>query len=483
MHTQQNQMRLLPKVDCLLHLEIFHACNKDTLKPIIHKHLDALRVGIKSNNIDCLEEVLQSLPNAIKREYDSILAPSLVPVVNATGVVLQTNLGRSVFDTAIIERVIPLLARYSTLEYDLAKGERASRYMHANALLKALFGEEYEFLLVNNNAAAVLLVLQTFAQGKEVIISRGELVEIGGAFRIPEVMKCAGCILREVGATNKTHLQDYQNAINEQSAIIMKAHQSNFAQVGFCAQVSMQEITTLAQENGLIDYYDVGSGFAGVEFDDTDSKFVKNLHTKEPSLKEIFALKPSLVSFSGDKLFGSAQVGIIAGRKDLIENLKSNHLLRALRVDKLCISTLQATLELYIKRELDKIPTLAMLHCSLDSLQNRANTFITMLNQADLSSFSFELLELDSVAGGGSLPDNTFKSYGIGIKTKAMSAAHLESILRKEFFIITRVFKQLVAIDMRTLLQGDENQIVQSLKSIQKQLDKSATPKHTKIVK
>lgn len=473
MHTQENQMRLLPKVDYLLGLELFKTYNKETLKPIIHKHLESLRVRIKSKSVDShsLKQIIQDLPNAIKAQYDCTLAPTLIPVVNATGVVLQTNLGRSVFDNTLIERIKPLLTRYNTLEYDLARGERASRYMHANTLLKALFGEEYEFLLVNNNAAAVLLILQTFAKDKEVIISRGELIEIGGAFRIPEVMKCAGCILREVGATNKTHLQDYEEAINEESAIIMKAHQSNFAQIGFCTQVSMQEISTLAQKNGLIDYYDVGSGFVGMNFSEGDSHFT-DLQTTEPSLKKIFSLKPSLVSFSGDKLFGSAQVGIIAGKKDLIEKLKKNHLLRALRVDKLCISTLQATLELYIKRELDKIPTLAMLYCSLDSLQKRAQSFLKLLNESHLNNFEFTLLELDSVAGGGSLPDSTFKSYGIGIKAKNISAVRLESLLRTEFYIITRIFKQLIAIDIRTLLQGDEKQILEALKSIQKQLPK-----------
>lgn len=484
MHTQENQMRLLPKVDYLLNLEIFNKCNKTILKPIICKHLEVLRTRIKTQHTDSIQESIQSLPHIIKLEYDSILAPSLVPVVNATGVVLQTNLGRSVFHSTLIERIMPLLTRYNTLEYDLTKGERASRYMHANALLKALFGEEYEFLLVNNNAAAVLLILQTFGKDKEVIISRGELVEIGGGFRIPEVMKSAGCILCEVGATNKTHLQDYENAINENSAIIMKAHQSNFSQIGFCAQVSMQEISALAQKNGLIDYYDVGSGFVGVEFKEVDSNFVENLHTSEPNLKEVFSLNPSLVSFSGDKLFGSAQVGIIAGKKELINTLKSNHLLRALRVDKLCISILQATLELYIKRELDKIPTLAMLHSSLDSLQKRAQTFLATLNQSYLSDFNFTLLELDSVAGGGSLPDSTFKSYGIAMRAKNVSAAHLESCLRVEFYIITRVFKQLVVIDMRTLLKDDESRILQALQAIQERLSTQPTkPKNKKIAK
>lgn len=494
MHTQTHKLlQALPKVDVLLSHPHLSALNPRILKPLIQQHLDALRRSILAHSLATtypkLSESLahlkcpensqsthtldsratltshftHALVESIAHDYHAHLAPSLVPVVNASGVVLQTNLGRSVFAPALLDRIRPILTRYCSLEYDIAQGKRSSRYTHANALLKALFCPEYEFLLVNNNAAAVLLILNTFARDKEVIISRGELIEIGGEFRIPEVMKSAGSLLIEVGATNKTHLRDYERAISPNTAMLMKAHKSNFAQIGFCEEVDMRELSALARSNGLIDYYDLGSGCVA---DIAGAHYVAGAQA-EPTLYEIFASPPSLLSFSGDKLFGASQVGIIAGKPELIAALKANHLLRALRVDKLCISTLQATLEAYLHDELDSIPTLSMLTLTRDTLHQRAQSLLQMIESHALKHISAQIVEVDSLAGGGSLPDRVFASMAIALTSDTLKANVLESRLRREFHIITRVSKEQVLIDVRTLLEGDIERICQALSTIE----------------
>lgn len=486
MHAQE-LFQALPKVDTLLNHADFAQTNKTLLKPLITKHLQELREEIqeiytKIKTQDLVHPHTQSVPNShavaqiqekihnlhqtIKNAYNALFTHTLVPVVNASGVVLQTNLGRSVLSKEVAEKLLPLITRYCTLEYDLDKGTRSSRYMHANALFQTLFQTDYEFLVVNNNAAAVLLILQTFAKNKKVLISRGELVEIGGGFRIPEVMKQAGCELLEVGATNKTHLSDYENALSAECAMILKAHKSNFAQIGFCAEVKMQDLSALAQKVGVIDYYDLGSGYvSGLE--SLPHAHYTSQNSQEPSLKEIFSAPPSLLSFSGDKLFGSAQAGIIAGKKELIENLKKNQLLRALRVDKLCLGVLQASLEMYLQNDFDAIPTLHMLRISPDFLLSRAQEFLKILCPLE-SMYNFEIIKVDSLSGGGSLPDMKFESYGIAISAKAFSCAQLEECLRRDFSIITRIIADKVVCDIRTLLDGDETRIFEALKSLAK---------------
>ena len=430
------------------------------------KDLGDLREALgELEDLDALREVLShALIESIAREYEDLTTSSLVPLVNATGVVVQTNLGRSVFAPKLLERIAPLLTRYCSLEYDTLERRRSSRYAHANTLLKALFCQEYEFLLVNNNAAAVLLILNTFAKDREVIISRGELVEIGGEFRIPEVMISAGALLTEVGATNKTHLRDYERALSERTAMLMKAHKSNFAQIGFCSEVEMCELSALARKYGLIDYYDLGSGCVlDLPCESVDRR--ASVRT-EPSLREIFAAPPSLLSFSGDKLFGASQVGIIAGEPHLIATLKQNHLLRALRVDKLCISALQATLEAYLRDELDSIPTLAMLSLTPEALQKRAKKLCQMIESRAPRGISAQIVEVDSLAGGGSLPDRVFRSVAVGLRSTRLKASALESRLRVEHAIIARVSREWVLLDTRTLLEGDMERICEALGAI-----------------
>lgn len=318
----------LPQIDKILNLERF----KDAIKPvlgeisrdILKEQRELLKLGQNSLS-------KESIIEKIAQKYEQYKAGELAPLINATGVSIHTNLGRSVIDERIYERAKEIICSYSNLEYNLLSGSRGNRYDYSAGLLSTLFGSE-DALIVNNNASAVFLVLNTFARGGETIVSRGELVEIGGSFRVPEVMSASGTSLKEIGTTNKTRLGDYENAINENTKMLLKVHRSNFDVVGFSEDVGIGEISNLAKSKGLLDYYDLGSGHIG------DLPY--NLDKDEPSVSKILQSGSSLVSFSGDKLFGSVQCGIILGKKELIAKLRKNQLLRMLRVDKVIISLL-----------------------------------------------------------------------------------------------------------------------------------------------
>lgn len=383
----------------------------------------------------------------ISAEYHRITSPSLKPLINATGVVLHTNLGRSVIHENILREITPMLTSYNNLEYDLARGCRGERYSHLSDMFRAIFGAQ-DALIVNNNAAAVFLILNTFAKDREVIVSRGELIEIGGSFRIPEIMKSAGARLTEIGTTNKTKLNDYKSAINGDSAMILKAHKSNFAMSGFTQEVAMSEISALCGEKNLIDYYDLGSGF------------VKGIACDEPSLLDIAKNPPSLMSFSGDKLFGGIQAGIILGKVDLIEKLKQNHLLRAFRVDKVTILLLQATLKRYIDENLSEIPSIQMLSLAPSVLESRAKN---LANRID-DFYHPRVIALKSLAGGGSLPGVEFESFGVSLSPK-FPAITLESALR-EHYLIARILNDSVVFDMRTIQEREIDAIVGILRDI-----------------
>lgn len=452
----KNLFQSIPKIDTLLNHKELQSFPKSILLPIIQSHINTLRESIRANTHNPPAQNIFNLQNLIleiKAQVLKATTPTLECVINATGVVIQTNLGRSIFSQELIEEITPFLCHYHTLEYDLHEGQRTERYIHSIQILCELFGCE-DALLVNNNAASVLLILNTFAQNKEVIISRGELVEIGGSFRIPEVMKSASSILREVGTTNKTHLKDYQEAINPQSAMIMKAHQSNFKQIGFVSSCSIKELTKLAQANELIDYIDLGSGHSGV------------LKLKdEPSVQEVLKAKPSLISFSGDKLLGGPQVGIILGKSHLIKALKANQLLRALRVDKFSILTLQATLQAYKDKAYHKIPTLSMLLTPLESLKSKAQNLKQKIDRTFASELKIEMLSLQSLAGGGSLPGASFESFGLALTPLHFTIKDFEQNLRIHG-LIASIQKDRILLDMRTLIKGDEEKILSILDSV-----------------
>lgn len=458
---QNKDLKKIPKIEKILLDSTFCNLNKDIVKAIAKDLIEKLRQNLKSgapqnklreeSDLDSAT-FLQDLIKAVHLEYIKQTSSTLKPVINATGVVLQTNLGRSIFDKKLLDEIIPLLSHYNNLEYDLINGKRGERYSHTSNLLCSIFGVE-DALIVNNNAAAVFLILNTFAKNKEVIISRGELIEIGGSFRIPEIMNNAGGILKEVGATNKTKISDYKNAISADSAVIMKAHKSNFDIVGFVQEVSMQEISSICKENNLIDYYDLGSGY------------VRGVECGEPSLEEITKNPPSLISFSGDKLFGATQAGIILGKKVLINKLKQNHLLRALRVDKITLLILQATLKRYIENRLDEIPTLKMLSISKEILQNRAQNLLDKIP----SFFNPNIIEIDSLAGGGSLPNVKFASIGISLFVKDVKVKKLEVALRQNN-LIARILNNKIILDLRTLQDDEMDKIIEILNHIKKSL-------------
>lgn len=437
-------LKKIPQIEKILKNPIFKNTNKTILKNITINKINNLREKI----INKEKYDLESIENEILSEYNDITSSTLKPLINATGVVLQTNLGRSIFHKNVLDEVMPLLSHYNNLEYDLKEGKRGERYEHLTSMLKTMFNVE-SALVVNNNAAALLLILNTFAKDLEVIISRSELVEIGGSFRIHEVMKSAGVKLVEVGATNKTHLKDYKNAINENSKIIMKVHKSNFEILGFSSEIDIKNISKLCKENNLIDYYDLGSGY------------IKGIKCSEPSLLEICKNPPSLLSFSGDKLLGSIQAGIILGKKDLIEKIKQNHLLRALRVDKITILLLQATLKRYITDNMDEIPTINMLSQDIESLYKKAKLLHSKID----SYFNPTIIEISSLAGGGSLPNKEFKSFGITLQIENLKASKLERILR-ENYIIARIFNNKVTLDVRSIQDDEIQDLINILENI-----------------
>ena len=300
-------LKSIPKIDKFINDKDFKPYSTKLLTKIVKEKIDTLRQNILNETIN--EVNLEALKQEIIKEYESIIKPSLRPLINATGVIIHTNLGRSLINEKTFENIKKVLTSYNNLEYDVEKGKRGERYTHISKVICSLLDCE-DVLIVNNNASAVFLILNTFAKNKEVIVSRGELVEIGGSFRVPEVMAQSGAILKEVGATNKTHLYDYEDNINENTAMLMKVHKSNYSIEGFTSEVSCLELVTLAKEKKLIDYYDMGSGHL------VDLPY--NLDQDEPSVLKLLENKPSLLSFSGDKLLGSVQAGIIVGKKELI---------------------------------------------------------------------------------------------------------------------------------------------------------------------
>jgi L-seryl-tRNA(Ser) seleniumtransferase len=379
-------------------------------------------------------------------------------VVNGTGVVIHTNLGRSLLAPQVVAQMEAVARYYSNLEYDLDRGERGSRYSHVEGLLLELTGAEAA-LVVNNNAAAVLLALDSLARGREVVVSRGQLIEIGGSFRIPEVMSRSGAILREVGTTNKTHMRDYENALSDRTALLLKVHTSNFRLLGFTAEVSLERLVGLGRTHRIPVMEDLGSGSLldlspfGLE--------------KEPTVQEAVRSGADLVSFSGDKLLGGPQAGIIVGREAMIQLLRRNPLNRALRIDKLTLAALEATLHLYRRRDqaLREIPTLRMLSLALPEIHRRARRWLRLLRQAIGSEIRIELTLTQSQVGGGALPLSTPDSYALVLTPRTGTITALEKHLRsREIPVIGRIEKERLLLDLRTLQEDDRPALLRGLK-------------------
>ncbi len=440
-----NPYRNIPSVDSLLSESRFAKFNRPLLLEAIRVELERIRQSLSENPNFSFSR--QELLEAISRGYERSNQGSLQTVINATGVILHTNFGRAPLEKEIIEEAVKVAAGYCNLEYNLEDGRRGERYEHLAKAFRELFGCE-DALVVNNNAAAVFLILNTFANGKEAVLSRGELVEIGGSFRIPEVMRASGAILKEVGTTNKTHPSDYEEAIGEQTAILMKVHKSNYRIEGFSQDVSFAAIRSIARANGLIDYYDLGSAYL--------PQLLWGLSDEEPSIFKILADKPSLISFSGDKLFGSVQAGIILGKKELISRLKRNQILRMFRVDKLTIALLERTLLAYRKAEYEKIATLRILNESIEKLKLRAKRLEAML------ALESEVRESKTYVGGGTMPGKTIPTVILALKG---DAKELERHFRARR-IIGRIEREHFVLDMRTVRDWELDQIAKAAKEI-----------------
>lgn len=411
---------------------------------------EILRGTIKETHIE------EMVPD-IKIMIESLSSLSLRPVINATGVVIHTNLGRSVLSNKIMNNVFRVATSYSNLEYDLTEGKRGERYSHIKRLLREVTGAEDGFV-VNNNAAAVLLCLNEIAKGKEVIVSRGELIEIGGSFRMPDVMLSSGAILREVGTTNKTHLYDYERAINEDTALILKVHPSNYRIQGFTEEVAIEDLVDLGHSKGIPVMFDLGSGCL------IDLKPF-GIHS-EPAVKEIVRKGVDLITFSGDKLLGGPQAGLIVGKKGLIERIQKNPLTRAVRIDKLTLSALESTLFEYHDEEKarESIPTLRMLLEDLSSIKERARRIYRRLKKA-VKDAEIELIQDISRAGGGSLPEVDLPTYAVTIKPASLSLKILEERLRSgNPPVIVRVKEDKIIIDARTIEDKQISQLIDRIK-------------------
>ena len=434
-----NELRKLPQIDKFIKNERFSGLDVSLLTKVARAELESLRAQILGGgNCPGLDAIVH---NTLAR-YEKALNLSLRSLINATGVIIHTNLGRSAIDPEILRRAQPVITGYSNLEYSVEKGGRSNRYDYVGGLLAELFGFE-DAVIVNNNASAVFLVLNTFSKGGEAIISRGELVEIGGSFRVPEVMANSGAILREVGTTNKTNLRDYEDAINENSRLILKVHRSNFDIVGFSEDVAMQGLSALAREQNLIDYFDLGGGFYG--------ELPYGLERNEPNLKNL--KEASLVSFSGDKLFGSVQCGIILGKRELIAKLKKNQLLRMLRVDKVIISLLAESVKAYANREFELITTVKQLYKSVEELENTANFINSRLKNP------LEIVRTMTFVGGGTMPNKRIPSLALAVKGNANAN---EAKFRKNL-VIGRIEEGKFLLDLRSVLDADVQNLIEKI--------------------
>ena len=434
-----NELRKLPQIDKFIKNERFFGLDTSLLTKVARAELESLRAQILGGkNCPELDVIVQ---NTFAR-YEKASNLSLRSLINATGVIIHTNLGRSAIDPEILRRAAPVITGYSNLEYSVEKGGRSNRYDYVGGLLAELLGFE-DATIVNNNASAVFLVLNTFSKGGEAIISRGELVEIGGSFRVPEVMVNSGAILREVGTTNKTNLRDYEDAINENSKLILKVHRSNFDIVGFSEEVAMPGLSALARERNLIDYFDLGGGFYG--------ELPYGLERNEPNLKNL--KDASLVSFSGDKLFGSVQCGIILGKKGLIAKLKKNQLLRMLRVDKVIISLLAESVKAYANREFELITTVKQLYKSVEELENTANFINSQLKTP------LEIVRTTTFVGGGTMPNKRIPSLALAVKGNANEN---EAKFRKNL-VIGRIEEGKFLLDLRSVLDADVQNLIEKI--------------------
>lgn len=449
--------RDLPSVDKLMQVAAAAGAGPvphELLRDAARAELEAARAAMRAGQLPP-GELLPALAQGVRERVAAALRPSLRPVLNATGVIIQTNLGRAPLSEAALAAMARVGAGYSNLEYDLAAGERGSRNVHLEGLLTRLSGAEAA-LAVNNNAAAIYLVLSVLAAGREVIVSRGQAVEIGGGLRIPDLLRQSGATLVEVGTTNRTYASDYAAAISERTALLLRVHSSNFRLVGFVHEAGLAELAALGRAHGVPLLDDLGSG--------TLLPTAPFGLAPEPTVQESVAAGADLVSFSGDKLLGGPQAGLIVGRRALVERLRRHPLARALRLDKATIAGLEATLRSYLTgRAIEELPVWRMIAAPLDGLRARAEAVAAALRAAGLDA---EAAECRSAVGGGSLPGETLPSAGVALQPGERGAEALAGALRAgEPPVVARIADDRLLFDLRTVLPGEDAALVEAIKA------------------
>jgi L-seryl-tRNA(Ser) seleniumtransferase len=483
---QDNSLRHLPAVDMVLRDDRIQTLLSwyarvlvtDTIREVLDRlRTELVQVPIQSQDPGgtgerrtILNRVVDEVTIGVRQKTQF----SLRPVINATGVVLHTNLGRACLGEGARTVLQQVGGNYSNLELDLVTGERGSRYAHTEWLLRQLTGAEAS-LVVNNNAAAVLLALNTLARDREVIVSRGQLVEIGGSFRVPEVMSQSGAVLREVGTTNKTYRRDYAQAINDQTALLLKVHTSNYRIIGFTQETALEEIVSLGRERGLPVMEDLGSGL------------LLDLQNwglpAEPLIQDSIRVGADIVTFSGDKLLGGPQAGIIVGKKQYLDQMKKNPLLRALRIDKLTLAALEATLREYLNpnRALETIPTLRMLTISQEQLRQKADQLLVRIRESiGEGRLELNVLPGQSVVGGGSMPGQELPTWLVTVRAKAISAAALAKALRcQPDPVLVRIHDEQVILDVRTINEAEYDRLVAAIAA---SLEEGTTPNNDIII-
>ncbi|MGC2745566.1 MAG: L-seryl-tRNA(Sec) selenium transferase [Candidatus Angelobacter sp.] len=467
--TKSGLYRLLTSVDELL--------KRPELAPLLAREGQAvvtesvravvanLREEIRSGTLATQESVLLAaahLPEAVMRHLSRAMEFSLKPVINATGVILHTNLGRAPLAEAAIRRITEVAGGYSNLEFDIAAGERGKRDVHVERLFTRLLNQDgvsgIRTVVVNNCAAAVMLALNTLAEGGEVIVSRGELVEIGGSFRVPDVMAKSGAVLREVGTTNRTRLSDYENAITEKTRLLLRVHRSNFAIIGFTEQPSLEELVALGRKHNIPVMEDLGGG-AMIP--------LRTLGVNESGVMDSLRAGADLITYSGDKMLGGPQAGLLSGREALIKRVRSNPLFRALRVDKLTYAALEGTLMEYLRQNHDAIPFARMMRLPAQEIRSRAEAMQKQLGGGQLKTTQLQttIIPGESLVGGGSAPTSSLPTFLLAITAESLSADELAARLRHNTPpIVARVEEGRVLLDLRTVLNSaEEAQIVRAL--------------------
>jgi L-seryl-tRNA(Ser) seleniumtransferase len=455
--------RFIPSVDKLLGTGELEAAMAKYPRWVVLQEIRAVIEEVREGAIPIVTDAalrtpwLASLAQEAARRAVGASGYSLRRVVNATGVVLHTNLGRACLAQAAIEHVVAVASRYSNLELDLGTGERGHRYDHVRELICALTGAE-DAIVVNNNAAAVLLCLSALAGGKQVVVSRGELVEIGGSFRIPEIMTQSGCRLVEVGTTNRTHLADYERAITPETALLLKVHTSNFRVVGFTSTMDVDDLVPLARQHGIAIMNDLGAGCL-VQLRDLGLPH-------EPTVQEAVKQGADVVTFSGDKLLGGPQIGVIAGKRAITKRLENHQLLRALRVDKLTLAAFEATLRIYrdSKDPIAQLPSLRMLRTDAETIKQRADAFAALLAPKLTEGTGMTVIAGNSQVGAGSAPGVDLPTFLVAVRPRDVEVAVIDARLRAMSpAVMVRVYGGEVLVDLRTVEADEEATLLDSL--------------------